>query len=96
MPWGLRGDPITADRPIWGPPFMSLDLKKDRSTKSTSMSEILVGSLTQSLNKNGKFLHDPGAYKNRNMRINYLDPGTSLPAQMQADFATGHLDPLNP
>ena len=21
MLWGLRGDPITADRPIWGPPF---------------------------------------------------------------------------
>ena len=83
-------------RAVFQQNFMSLDLEKDRSTKSTSMAEILVGSLTLSLNKNGKFLHDPGAYKNRNMRINYLDPGTSLPAQMQADFATGHLDPLNP
>ena len=42
--------------------FMCLVLEKDRLTKSTSMAEILVGSLTLSLNKNGQFLHQTEAY----------------------------------
>ena len=49
-------------RAVFQQNFMSLVLEKDRSTKSTSMAEILVGSLTLSLNKNGQFLHKTEAY----------------------------------
>ena len=29
MLWGLRGDPITADRPIWGPPLEMIDINNE-------------------------------------------------------------------
>ena len=42
----------------------------------------------------GRLAYNPEAYSNKIMRINYLDPGTTLPRQMQVDIGSGHTNPI--
>ena len=42
MLWGLRGDPITADRPIWGPPLIKKTPKWQSALKATDPRVLLL------------------------------------------------------